>query len=79
MWLNEGGIVNLVVIPQLERDMYRITYDTHDMRVVWMPDGTPIPFGHDGGGPMDHLVSIDLEDLEHQSLCRTALKNMIHK
>ena len=29
MWINEGGIANLLSIPQLEKDGFRVTSDTH--------------------------------------------------
>ena len=29
MWLNEGGIANLLSIQQLEKDGFRVTTDTH--------------------------------------------------
>ena len=50
MWLNGGGIANLISIPQLERDGYTVTYTTNKSWVVYTPDGKPITFGRDKGG-----------------------------
>ena len=35
MWINEGGIANLLSIPQLEKDGFRVTSDTHGEWVVY--------------------------------------------
>jgi len=44
MWLNHGGIANLLSIPQLEEDGYHVTYDTDTERVVTPPSGEDIIF-----------------------------------
>ena len=62
-----GGIANLVSIPQLERDGYTVTYTTNKSWVVYTPEGRPITFGRDKGGPTDRFASIDLEELAAQS------------
>ena len=35
MWINEGGIANLLSIPQLEKDGFRVTSDTHGEWIVY--------------------------------------------
>ena len=43
-WLNEKGIVNLLSIPQLEKDGYTIYYNTKRDWVVTMTSGKCILF-----------------------------------
>ena len=49
MWLNKKGIANLLSIPQLEEDGYRVTCDTNTEWAVYTPSGTKIPFKRDKG------------------------------
>ena len=49
MWVNESGIANLLSIPQLEKDGFRVTSDTHRKWVVYTPQGEKIEFKHDTG------------------------------
>ena len=44
MWLNESGIANLLSIPQLEADGFRVTCDTDTNWVVYTPQGHKIVF-----------------------------------
>ena len=49
MWLNKQGIANLLSIPQLEADGYRVTCDANMEWAVYTPQGTKIPFKRDTG------------------------------
>ena len=44
MWLNEGGIANLLSIPQLEKNGFRVTTDTHGEWVIHSPQGEKLQF-----------------------------------
>ena len=46
-WLNEKGIVNLLSIPQLEKDGYNIGYNTKQDWVVTTPSGKYLLFETD--------------------------------
>ena len=48
-WLNEKGIVNLLSIPQLEKDGHTIDYNTKRDWVVAMPSGKCLLFKSDTG------------------------------
>ena len=49
MWVNEGGIANLLSIPQLEKDGFRVTSDTHGEWIVHSPRGEKLVFKRDTG------------------------------
>ena len=49
VWVNESGVANLLSIPQLEKDGFRIKYDTHGDWEVYSPDGVLIVFDRDTG------------------------------
>ena len=49
MWLNKQGIRNLFSVPWLEKERYRVVYDTLKESVVIAPDGTKIKFKWDPG------------------------------
>ena len=49
MWINKGGIANLLSIPQLEKDGFRITSDTHGEWIVYLPGGDNLVFKRDAG------------------------------
>ena len=71
MWLMRNGIANLLSLPQLERDGFRVTYDTLKEWVIICPDG---PQGtHEGGtelilqrdtGLCDRFPYLDMESLK---------------
>jgi len=44
VWLNRGGIMNLLSIPQLEEDGFRVRYDTNGDWIVTSPSGEDIVF-----------------------------------
>ena len=48
MWLNKQGIVDLLSIPQLEEDGFRILYDTLKEWVLHTPPGERIVFEDTG-------------------------------
>ena len=87
MWLVCQGIANLLLLPQLERDGFRVSYDTTSDWVITCPDG---PDGtHNGGtrltlkrdtGLCDRFPYLDMEDLckNHKALAmiQTVRKNM---
>ena len=47
MWVNEGGIANLLSIPQLEKDGFRVTSDTNGEWIVYLPRGEKLVFKQD--------------------------------
>ena len=47
MWINEGGIANLLSIPQLEKDGFCVTSDTHGEWIVYSPGGEKLVFKRD--------------------------------
>ena len=49
VWVNENGVANLLSIPQLEADGYRIRYDTQGEWEVITPQGESIHFERDTG------------------------------
>ena len=49
MWINEGGIANLLSIPQLKKDGFRVTSDTHGEWIVYSPSGEKFVFKRDTG------------------------------
>ena len=57
VWINGKGIANLLPIPQLEEDGYRVKYDTLGEWEVFTPQGDVIQFERDTGlcGRMSHL------------------------
>ena len=49
VWLNKNRVANLLSIPQLEEDGYRIKYDTQGDWEVFTPEGKRIVFQRDTG------------------------------
>ena len=49
MWLNRGGIANLLSIPQLEEDGFKVRYNTDGGWIVTSPSGEDIVFKRDTG------------------------------
>ena len=62
MWLNEGGIVNLLSIPQPEKDSFRVTTDIHEEWIVYSPQGEKLKFKRDTGLP-ENMPYIDVRDV----------------
>ena len=62
MWLNEGGIANLLSIPQLEKDGFRVTSDTHGEWAVHSPQGEKLVFKRDTG-LAENMPYIDVRDV----------------
>ena len=62
MWINEGGITNLLSIPQLEKDGFRVTTDTHREWAVYMPQGEKLEFKRDTG-LCENMPYIDVRDV----------------
>ena len=42
MWLVRNKIANILCLPQLESEGYRVTYDSVIDWVIHLPDGTPM-------------------------------------
>ena len=59
MQINEQGIGNLLSIPSIEREGYRVIYDTFKEWLVFAPDGTEIKFQRDMGC-CNHRAYIDM-------------------
>ena len=49
IWVNEAEIANLLSVPQLEKDGYKLAYDTESGWDVCMPAGNTICFKKDAG------------------------------
>ena len=47
MWINEGGIANCLLIPQLEKDGFRVTSDTHGEWIVYFSRDEKLVFKRD--------------------------------
>ena len=62
MWLNEGGIANLLSIPQLEKDGFRVTSDTHGEWIIHSPQGEKFHFKRDTGA-LENIPCIDVRDV----------------
>ena len=62
MWINEGGIANLLLIPQLEKDGFRVTSDTHGEWIVHSPRGEKLTFKRDTGN-LKNMPYIDVDDI----------------
>ena len=62
-WLNKKGIVNLLSVPQLEKDGFVIDYNTNRDWVVTTPTGEKILFKKDTG-LCEGMPYIDMR--EHQ-------------
>ena len=45
MWLVRKGIANILSLPQLEYEVYRVTYDTVTDWVIHVPDGPLMTHG----------------------------------
>ncbi len=75
MWLNRDGIANLLFIPQLEEDGYKIDYNTNHEWVATTPQGNKIKFKQDTG-LCNSMPDIDVhEDKEGLSMLQTVKKN----
>ena len=61
MWINEGGIANLLSISQLEKDGFRITSDTHGEWIVHSPRDEKLVFKRDTG-TLENMPYIDVRD-----------------
>ena len=48
MWLVESGIANLLSVPQLEADGFKVDY-SNNLLMVTTPEGHVIPFKKDTG------------------------------
>lgn len=57
-WVNKGGITNLLLVPQLEKDGYQLDYSTESGWLVHTPADTTIRFRKDKGvwGGMPYIV-----------------------
>ena len=62
MWINEGGIANLLLILQLEKDGFRVTSDTHGEWIVHSPRGEKLVFKRDYGD-LKNMPYIDVDDV----------------
>ena len=62
MWINEGGIANILSIPQLEKDGFRATSDTHGEWIVYSPGGEKLFFKRDNGN-LKGMPYVDLNDV----------------
>ena len=75
MWINKKGIANLLSIPQLEDDGFRIIYDTLKEWVLITPEGKTIVFQRDTG-LCNRMPYIDMrEHKEAFALLQTVGKN----
>ena len=79
MWLNEKGIANLLSLPQLERDGYKVHYDTDGDWVVTSPKGGKVVFTRDTG-LCDGMPYIDVRDhaTEAFAMIQTVRDNFEH-
>ena len=84
IWLVHNGIANLMSLPQLELEGYRITYDTLTNWVIHMPDGplrtlrTNILLKH-GVGFCKGFLYLDMADPVHSNvvvMLQTIRENM---
>ena len=62
MWINEGGITNILSIPQLDKDGFRVTSDTYGEWIVHLPRGEKLVFKKDSGVPKN-MPYFDLDDV----------------
>ena len=75
-WLNKKGIVNLLSIPQLEKDGYTINYNTKQDWVVMTPSGKCLLFKTDSTGLCAGMPYLDTrENHEALVLIQTVRKN----
>ena len=61
MWLNKHGIANLLSIPQLEKDGYKVNYSSDREWVVTTPEGKDIKFKR-GTDICHRMPYIDLQE-----------------
>ena len=61
-WINEGGIANLLPIPQLEKDGFRVTSDAHGEWIMYSPRGEILVFKRDSGN-LKNMPYIDVDDV----------------
>ena len=61
-WVNEGGITNLLSIPELKRDGFRVTSGTHGEWIVSLPQGKKLHFKRDTGA-LENMLYIDIRDI----------------
>ena len=62
MWVNEGGIANLLSIPQLEKDGFRVTSGTHGEWIMHSPRGKKLVFKRDIGN-LKNMPYINVDDV----------------
>ena len=62
MWINKGGIANLLSIPKLEKDGFCVTSDTHGEWIVYSPGGEKIVFKRDTGN-LKGMPYVDINDV----------------
>ena len=62
MWINEGGITNLLSIPQLERDGFRVTCDIHGEWIVYLRCGDKLVSKRDVGS-LENMPYIHVSDV----------------
>lgn len=73
--MNKQGIRNLFSVPWLEKERYRVVYDTLKESVVIAPDGTKIKFKWDPG-ICNHMPYIDIH--KSKLCCRHASDESCH-
>jgi len=61
LWLVRHGIANLLSIPRLEKDGFRITYDTRTTWEIHCPDGKVIALKRDTG-LCDRFPYLDMKE-----------------
>ena len=66
MWINGTGIANIISIPVLEKNGFRVSYDTNAEWVIHSPEGKEIIFKRDTG-VCDMMPYIDLRE-NHEGL-----------
>ena len=62
MWITKGGSANLLSIPRLEKDGFRVTSDTHGEWIVHSPRGKKLVFKRDTGN-IKNMPYIDVDDV----------------
>ena len=76
VWVNTNGMANLLSIPCLVREGYRVGYETGGTWTVTIPEGTIIPFEKDIG-VTEGIPFIDTRRCKKEGLCliETVRKN----
>ena len=62
MWLNEDGIANILSIPRLKKDGFRVTSDTLGEWIVHSPRGEQLVFKRDTGS-LKNMPYINVGDI----------------